>query len=149
MYKIRMDPAYRRLHAAEAILADLIEREEGLKKKLKSAQARIEKAKKPEIEMIRQEIADFETLLAAVAFEIKQATETLERARVDLPRDDRCRRVGCRNTRRASRKSGSDRKRRRGTGVFCGQDSGLKNRVSTKALRELVGNEELNVVITQ
>ena len=52
MYRVKMDPAYRRLHAAEAILAGFIGREEGLKGELRFAQTRIEKAKKPEIEMV-------------------------------------------------------------------------------------------------
>ena len=176
MYGMEKEPRYVRLRAAEAILAGLVERERVLKQELAGAQACIERAAKiPEeiaklgtdpstddkeqiaklqaelrnIDVLAAErkIADLETPLAAAAFEVKLARETAKRIETML--GNRCRRESCRGTRRAPRKSGSDRKRSRGNSPFCGPCSGVRGRISTKTLHELTANAELNIKIAQ
>jgi len=139
MWRIQMDPAYRRLHVLENVFSEV----EGRRGALVAKKLAVENLRGEE----KDEIAELEIQIAAVTFEVKQASKELELQKAKLPHGDRCRRYGCRHTRRTPQRSGSERKKRRSKSAFCGPCSGTKSIISTKALRELVGNEELNVVV--
>ncbi|MBI4133580.1 hypothetical protein HY478_03125 [Candidatus Uhrbacteria bacterium] len=100
-----------------------------------------------------------QTELEAAVKSRAAALAVLEEARIELgPQiaelesqiertEGHCRLHGCENTRRESRRSGSDRKRRRGTQIFCGRHAGIRGKITTASWNELAGNGELRVFV--